>query len=134
MWLLGAQYSIFSSNITLKKQIKKYLDQEYCGDRADKRPDIMLNENFYAEYLLIEFKRPKHPLSFNDYQQVIHYRNDFLKYTNKDIKVMLIGGKRSTELANNRYLEPNVEILIFNEIISTARNQLNWILKELRSK
>lgn len=108
LWILGAQYSIFSSNITLKKQIKKYLDQEYCGDRADKRPDLMLNENFYAEYLLIEFKRPKHPLSFNDYQQVIHYRNDFLKYTNKDIKVMLIGGKRSTELANNRYIEPNV--------------------------
>lgn len=68
LWILGAQYSIFSSNITLKKQIKKYLDQEYSGDRADKRPDLILNENFYSEYLLIEFKRPKHPLSFQDYQ------------------------------------------------------------------
>lgn len=72
LWILDAQYSIFSSNITLKKQIKKYSDQEYSGDRADKRPDLMLNENFYSEYLLIEFKRPKHPLSFQDYQQVIH--------------------------------------------------------------
>ncbi|MCZ3340299.1 hypothetical protein ACLGJF_18925 [Acinetobacter baumannii] len=80
------------------------------------------------------FKRPKHPLAFADYQQVTHYRHDFLPYTNKDIKVMLIGGKRSSELTNRVYSEPNVEILVFDEIISTARNQLNWLLKELGSK
>lgn len=47
---------------------------------------------------------------------------------------MLIGGKRSSELTNRVYSEPNVEILVFDEIISTARNQLNWLLKELGSK
>jgi hypothetical protein len=134
LWILGAQYSIFSSNTTLKKQINKYLEKHYSGDRADKRPDLMLSENYFSQYLLIEFKRPKHPLAFADYQQVTHYRHDFLPYTNKDIKVMLIGGKRSSELTNRGYSEPNVEILVFDEIISTARNQLNWLLKELGSK
>lgn len=134
LWILGAQYSIFSSNTTLKKQINNYLKKHYSGDRADKRPDLMLSENYFSQYLLIEFKRPKHPLAFTDYQQVTHYRNDFLPYTNKDIKVILMGGKRSSELANRNYSEPNVEILVFDEIISTARNQLNWLLKELGSK
>lgn len=44
---------------------------------------------------------------------------------------MLIGGNRTHELANTKYSENNVEILVFNEIISTARNQLSWLLKEL---
>lgn len=131
LWILGSQYSLFSSNKTLKKQVNEYLEKNYSGDRADKRPDLMLNESFLGQYLLIEFKRPKHPLTFIDYQQVTHYRNDFLPYTHKDIKVMLIGGKRTPELANTRYSEANFEILVFNEIISTARNQLSWLLKEL---
>lgn len=47
---------------------------------------------------------------------------------------MLIGGKKTNELSNSRYSEPNVEILIFNEIISTARKQLDWLLRNLLSK
>src|SRR5690606_24379404 len=29
LWLFGVAYSLFSSNITLKKQIESYLDREY---------------------------------------------------------------------------------------------------------
>lgn len=131
LWVFGVNYSIFSSNKSLKKQVEAYLDKEYKGKRADKRPDLILNANYANDYLLIEFKRPNHPLNFKDYQQAIHYRNDLSAYISSSIKVILLGGSRSNDLLDNKYLEPNVEILIFSEIISSARYQLNWLIKEL---
>lgn len=133
LWILGAQYSVFSSNKTLKKQILQFFEKNYSGERANKRPDLLLNENILGEYLLIEFKRPKHPLNYKDYQQVTYYRNDFQPYTNKPIKIILMGGERSHDLINNQNFERNTEILVFNEIISTARKQLDWLLKNLLS-
>lgn len=133
LWLFGNEFSLFSSNKTLKKQIEDYLSKEYQGDNATKRPDLLLNENILNEYSLIEFKRPKHNLTYDDYQQATKYRNEFMRYTDKDIKVKLIGGKRGVDLpTKNR--EPNVEVLLFNEIISSARRNLDWLLKELRGR
>jgi hypothetical protein len=66
LWLFGIEYSLFSSNITLKRQIEGYLGKKYQGDRADKRPDLLLSENLNGERLLIEFKRPNHALDFDD--------------------------------------------------------------------
>ena len=131
LWIFGIKYSIFSSNKTLKRQVETYLGKKYSGKRAKKRPDLMLSVNYANEYLLIEFKRPSHPLKHKDYQQVTTYRNDFVPYTNSEIKVVLIGGKRGSDLPPPHNQEPNTKILIFDEVISNARNQLNWLLTEL---
>jgi len=91
----------------------------------------MLNINYANEYLLIEFKRPSHSLKYEDYQQVTGYRNDFVPFTSSEIKVLLIGGKRSKGLPAAYNQEPNTSIIIFDEIISNSRNQINWLLTEL---
>lgn len=131
LWVFGVNYSVFSSNKTLKRQVEEYLKKNYSGKRANKRPDLLLSANFANEYLLIEFKRPSHSLKHIDYQQATAYRNDFVPYTNSNIRVLLVGGKRGKDLPTHYHKEPNTEILIFDEIISNARNQLNWLLKEL---
>lgn len=131
LWMFDVKYTLFSSNKTLKKQIENYFKVEYVGERANKRPDLLLTANYANEYLLIEFKRPSHSLKFKDYQQATAYRNDFLSYTNSKIKVLLVGGKRADNLSLSQNHEPNVEIFIFSELISNARHQLNWLLKEL---
>ena len=134
LWMFGPEYSLFSSNITLKRQIEEFLNGKYVGDRADKRPDILLNENMHGEYLLIEFKRPCHPLRYEDYQQATAYRNDFRQNTmNEAITVCLIGGKKGGDLPQHFDKESNVNILLFKDVISTARIQLNWLLNELSS-
>lgn len=131
LWIFGVNYSVFSSNKTLKRQVEDYLEKKYSGKRANKRPDLLLSANFANEYLLIEFKRPSHSLRHKDYQQATAYRNDFVPYTNSEIKVLLVGGKRGQDLPPHYNKEPNSEIVIFDEIISNARNQLNWLLVEL---
>lgn len=133
LWIFGSEYSLFSSNQTLKRQVEDYLSVKYKGDLANKRPDLLLNENLAGEYLLIEFKRPSHPLNFNDYQQATSYRNEFRKHTDKQIHVLLIGGGRSSDFPSLNSREPLVSALVMTEVISTARRQLEWLLKHLAS-
>lgn len=128
LWVFGPEYSLFSSNSTLRRQVEDILGKAYTGDKADKRPDLLLNENLSGQYLLIEFKRPSHALNHGDYVQAIGYRHELAKYLGSPIQVLLVGGSRSSDFpTDNR--EPHVEAQIFGQIISTARRQMEWLLR-----
>jgi len=130
LWIFGAEYSLFSSNETLRRQVEVYLNSKYVGDRADRRPDLFLTENINGERLLIEFKRPNHSLRFEDYQQATAYRNDFHQNgIDKQINVILIGGKLGNDLSIQERREPNVKIMAFSDLISSARRQCQWLLE-----
>ena len=131
LWIFGSEYSLFSSNQTLQKQIEDYLSAEYKGEKGGKRPDLLLNEDLNGAYLLIEFKRPSHALNFKDYQQATGYRHDFGKHTEKAIRVLLVSGKRSADFPTEDKREPEVRSLMFSDVISSARRQLDWLLKQL---
>lgn len=128
LWVFGAEYSLFSSNSTLRRQVEDILGKTYTGDKADKRPDLLLNENLSGQYLLIEFKRPNHALNHGDYVQAIGYRHELSKYLSSPIQVLLVGGSRSSDFpVDNR--EPQVDARIFGQVISTARRQIEWLLR-----
>lgn len=129
LWLFGVEYSLFSSNITLKRQIEKYLGRKYSGDRAASRPDLFLTQNLNGERLLIESKRPSHSLRFVDYQQATSYRNDFHQNgIDHEIHVVLVGGRLGDDLPAQHLREPHVKIIIFDDLISSARRQYQWLL------
>jgi len=129
LWVFGAEYSIFSSNITLRRQVEGFLGRQYVGEKSNQRPDLLLNENLNGEYLLIEFKKPTHALNHENYLQAITYRHELGKYINASIKVLLIGGRRSPDYPmDNR--EPNVNAMTFSQLIATARRQQEWLLRE----
>ena len=133
LWIFGPEYSLFSSNQTLQRQVENFLDKKYEGKMNDKRPDLLLNEDLNGAFLLIEFKRPAHALNFDDYQQATGYRHDFGKHTDKQIRVLLIAGKRSSDFPIEDKREPEVRALVFSDVISTARRQLEWLLRTLGS-
>jgi len=127
LWILGAAFTVFSSNTTLKRQVEDLLHQTYTGRDASTRPDLLLNENLLGEFLLIEFKRPSHPLTYDDYQQATRYRHHLKGYTAKSIKVVVVGG-RVDDFPTSQ-VEPNVSHLLFTDVISTARRQIEWQLE-----
>jgi len=128
LWVFGPEYSLFSSNSTLRRQVEDVLGKTYTGDKADRRPDLLLNENLGGQYLLIEFKRPSHALNHDDYLQAIGYRHELAKYLGSPIQVLLVGGSRSSDFPTAN-LEPHVEARIFGQVISTARRQIEWLLR-----
>ena len=130
LWVFGPEYSLFSSNTTLRRQVAEFLGKHYVGEKADQRPDLLLNENLNGEYLLIEFKKPSHALNHDNYLQAITYRHELGKYVSVPIKVLLVGGRCSPDYpTDNR--EPNVSAMVFDQLIATARRQIQWLLREL---
>jgi hypothetical protein len=128
LWVFGPEYSLFSSNITLRRQVEDMLGKTYTGEKADRRPDLLLNENLSGEYLLIEFKRPGHALNHNDYLQAVSYRHELSKYISAPIQVLVIGGSRSPDFPT-KDREPQVDVRLFSQVISTARRQVEWLLR-----
>ncbi|MGL5631305.1 MAG: ATP-binding protein [Azovibrio sp.] len=128
LWIFGPEFSLFSSNKTLQRQAEDFLGKKFTGNRANKRPDLLLNEDLNGKCLLIEFKRPSHLLNRDDYTQATDYRHDLTKLVNKPIKVLVVGGKRSSDFPTNN-LEPDVAVATFLDIIATARRQLDWQIK-----
>jgi hypothetical protein len=131
LWVFGLEYSFFSSNKTLKRQVEDLLGKQYTGERGDRRPDLLLTMNFANAYLLIEFKRPSHTLTFHDYQQSTGYRNDLGPYVQADMRIVVIGGGKGPDVRDKTNWEPNTELLVYEQLIARARNQLEWLLKEL---
>ncbi|RZT98236.1 histidine kinase/DNA gyrase B/HSP90-like ATPase [Advenella incenata] len=128
LWVLGPEYSLFSSNITLRRQVEDMLGKTYTGTKADKRPDLLLNENLSGKYLLIEFKRPGHALNHDDYLQAVSYRHELSKFISASIQVLVIGGRRSPDFPTTDR-EPQVDVRVFSQVISTARRQVEWLLR-----
>ncbi|MGB4115615.1 MAG: ATP-binding protein [Polaromonas sp.] len=129
LWIFGPEYSLFSSNKTLQRQVEDHLGKKYVGDRAKMRPDLLLSENLGGNCLLIEFKRPSHALNRADYGQATTYRHELVKELNKPIEVLIIGGSKSSDYPTQN-LEPHVTALSFLDVIGTARRQLEWQLRQ----
>ncbi len=132
LWIFGPEYSLKSSNVTLKRIADEYLSTKFSGIRASKRPDLLLANDLLGRHSLIEFKRPNHTLTHDDYLQAIAYRHDLLANL-REMEVIVIGGKRD-EGVGTTYTEDDVKLMTFLELISHARSQYNWLLAQLKQR
>jgi len=132
LWMLGRRYSMMSSNVTLKNVIETYCGQKFKGNRAAKRPDLLLSQDFGDAYLLIEFKRPSHSITRDDIAQAEKYRDDLLPRLASTAKldIMLIGKARTPSL-DTRNLHESISIHSYASVISTARADMDWLITSL---
>lgn len=128
LWILGAQYSLFSSNKTLRRQISEYLDKSYSGSLAEKRPDLILNEGYGEKRLLIEFKKPTLGLGLDAYRQAIGYRHELSRISGASLEIIIMGGRLGSDIPDTTMRERDVRFLTYTDIIATARSQLEWLL------
>jgi YesN/AraC family two-component response regulator len=132
LWIFGTEYSIMSSNETLKKTVGKFLGKRYKGDSAKNRPDLLLAQDIKDRYLLIEFKRPTHKLDRTNESQTLSYRDELNTYfPNSRIEIMLIGGGIKRNISSQN-LRDDVKYLSYQSVLSRARNNLKWLIKEFK--
>lgn len=130
LWVFGQKYSLMASNQTLKNIIAKYTDKEFKGERASKRPDLFLAQD-YSKYLLVEFKRPSHTIKRDDENQAEKYRDDLVSELGiSDIEIIVIGGKVDQKI-DSRHVANNAKLITFNALIADSRHQIDWLLKEV---
>jgi hypothetical protein len=129
-WMLGARYSGLASNRTLKRIVEEYTTERYSGEHAAKRPDLLMTQDAADRYLLVEFKRPSHPLTRLDEAQAKIYRDELaLRLPGKAIDILLLGGGRAPmETVTDKV---DVRFLSYADLLSDARYQLDWLIKAL---
>ncbi len=131
LWVLGPEYSLMASNQTLKKTIEQFSDKKFSGARANKRPDLLLAQDMPDRMLLVEFKKPSDSLTRDHESQAKKYRDDLqTKFPGKKIDIVLIGGQKSAGIT---HVDGDTRFSSYKEVISNARNQMEWLLRELLS-
>lgn len=127
LWVLGAEFSLMSSNATLRRILQELTGTQLKGENASKRPDLLLLSFLDSRYILIEFKRPRHVITRDDQLQAEKYRDNLAQFRPMDI--VLVGGDHDPAIRVDR--APYVKLLSYGGLISKARAELNWLLKEL---
>ncbi len=132
LWVLGRRYALMSSNVTLRKMIDTYCKSSFTGARAEKRPDLLLSQDYGDTYLLIEFKRPVHDITRDDIAQAEKYRDDLSSRLSSTAKmdIMMVGKGRSATI-DTRQLLSSITIHSYSSIISSARMELDWLIESL---
>ena len=132
-WLFGDDYSVIFSDQGLKSSIEKVINKTYKGDKPDDRPDILFGRNITRSLVLIEFKRPSFTLNRDTEAQALKYRDELNVYFHSQkIEIILLGGKVKGIISSHNE-RGDVLYRTYVDLISVARQKLNWLLDELKS-
>lgn len=133
-WLFGDDYSVIFSDQGLKTSIEKVIKKTYKGDKPDDRPDILFGRNITRSLILIEFKRPSFTLNRDTESQALKYRDELNVYFhNQRIEIILLGGKVKGIISSHNE-RGDVLYRTYVDLISVARQKLNWLIDELKKE
>jgi len=124
-WILGNEYNVLRSNQTLKNTLGDLVDKP----SEDERPDLFLGSLPGGRHVLVEFKRPSHPISRDDEAQAEKYR-DQLSKKYPDIDVVIVGRERAQKV-DPQYEKPRLRVVTWSHLISAARLEIAWLLEHL---
>ncbi|GAB5464598.1 MAG: hypothetical protein Kapaf2KO_00340 [Candidatus Kapaibacteriales bacterium] len=131
-WLLGDDYSVIFSDQGLKSAIEKVVKKTYKGESSNDRPDLLFGRNITRTLTLIEFKRPSFTLNRDTERQALEYRDELNQYFhNQKIDIILLGGKVKGVI-NAQNERGDVLYRTYVDVISMARQKLEWLLEELK--
>lgn len=130
LWVLGPQYGFVSSNSTLAKMLEREVGAKFTGPRTNKRPDLFLAQRMPDCFLLIEFKHPAKAIDRDAENQAVKYRDDLIRYY-QPIHILMLGSGRAATV-DPRTGPPDLVVVSYVSLISTARTQLETLLRELR--
>jgi hypothetical protein len=133
-WILGDDYSVIFSDISFEKAVNTVLDKKYKGDNSLDRPDLLLGRKLNKELVLIEFKRPNFTLNRDTERQALEYRDELNTYFhNQHIEIVLLGGRIKQNISSHNERD-DVKFRTYLDILSVARNRLEWLIDELKTE
>lgn len=133
LWVFGSQYSLMASNRQLQSIIEDYSKKSYDGPDSADRPDLLLAANVENRHLLIEFKRPSIAVGRDAEAQANKYADTLTGKLGIELEILIVGGEVDSKL-QHEYSGKKTRFLSYRAIIASARNQLDWLLKQLNQK
>ncbi|HEY9249529.1 MAG: ATP-binding protein [Opitutaceae bacterium] len=133
LWIFGNEYSLMSSNRQLRSIVQDFTEKTYKGTDATDRPDLLLAANVEGRHLLVEFKRPSITVGRDAESQAIKYADTLSGQLGISLDILIVGGLVDQKLQSD-YSGRRTKFLSYRAVISNARTQLEWLLRQLNEK
>ncbi len=132
MWMIDEKYWLLQSNKTLLTYIGKELSKKDKKKYGKKRPDFVCG-TIGKKLIIVELKRPSHPLNVEDLNQLEDYSVIIDKYKGArySVECFLVGSKKDSELDSYLKRRKGVSVLTYDDIISNTRTRYQEYLKSL---
>ncbi|MFH2069619.1 MAG: ATP-binding protein [Elusimicrobiota bacterium] len=134
LWLLNDNYTIYSSNASLKTVLANKISKKFRKHESD-RPDLIVKTSS-RKVLIIELKRPSHKITSKDFAQVSEYKN-IIKANQPNAELLesyLIGNEFDEAVRNPEYEKIGVFLKSYSEILQEAKERYGEILNILKEK
>ncbi len=134
LWLLNDNYTLYSSNKSLKNILEKKILIKHKKHEKD-RPDIIV-KTLLDKIIIIELKRPSHKIVSEDFTQISKYKTIITSsYPNaKLIECYLIGNEFDETVRSPDYEKIEIYLKSYSEVLQEAKERYKEILNFLKSE
>lgn len=134
LWLLDDNYTLYSSNETLKTILTNKISKKFKKHEKD-RPDLIVKTS-KGKVLIIELKRAAHKIISKDSAQVSEYQTIVKgNQPNADpIECYLIGNEFDEATRNPGYEKMGIFLRSYSEILQEAKERYKEILEILKGE
>lgn len=131
MWIIDERYWLLHSNVTLRKIVGDEVVKANKGNEK-KRPDFVCG-SVGEKLIIVELKRPSHPLEIDDLNQLENYLSIIeQKHSGKTFECYLIGKTISAELERKKkYRGSQFKVRTFSDLIDDTEKRYKEYLQAL---
>jgi len=132
MWIIDERYWLLHSNETLRKIVGNEVVKANKGNEK-KRPDFVCG-TVGDKLIIVELKRPLHPLTIDDINQLENYLSIIeQKFSAKSFECYLIGKTISADLKSKmKYRGNQFRVRTFTDIIDDTEKRYKEFLKAMQ--
>jgi len=102
-WIFNPEWQVFAEEKTLSKQLQEWGIRDCREDMEKKRVDFLAFAKSTDELVIIEMKRPGHPVGFDEIQRLEQYQVELMKARPNCRRVLVYSG--NVNIPNKKWLQ-----------------------------
>lgn len=124
MWLVDERYWLLQSNRSLLEFVGDEMEKKDKKKYGKKRPDFACG-TIGERLIIIELKRPSHPLAIEDLNQLETYLTVAEKYKSyRSYEAWLVGNKKSDDLSSRlKHRSSNFKVVTYSDLLDDTRQR-----------
>ncbi|TAN44206.1 MAG: hypothetical protein EPN22_06885 [Nitrospirae bacterium] len=91
-WLFNPEWQVFTEEKTISKQLREWGETDCLEDMKDKRIDFLAFAHDTDHLIIIELKRPGHPVEMAELQRLEKYQVELMRSRKNCRRVLVYGG------------------------------------------
>lgn len=123
-WIFNPEWQVFTEEKSLSAQLKEWGNTDCPDDMKNKRVDFLAFSKDTNDLIIIEMKRPSHPVDFQEVQRLEQYQVNLMKTREKCKRVLVYGGNVNIATAKWEEMQKSsdLEIMTWSKMFKRAKS------------